>query len=116
MAAALAKARVHYVKCKRPNGSATAHNGDGIAKALRDYEPQEVADLADRCLLLPIGTHFLKYGHLNNGQIRMNSGNRIRATFTKALKEQDAVVLKHIANVLGLDGADEEQDEEQNDE
>lgn len=108
MAKALREARTHYTHCKRPNGTATAHNGDDIAKALRDYEPTEVADLADKCLGVPVGTHFLKYGHLNNGQIRMNSGNRIRATYAKALKDQDAETIKRICHVLGLD--DEEPD------
>ena len=112
MAQALARARVHYVKCKRPNGTATAHNGDDIAKALRDYEPNEVADLADKCLKVPVGTHFLKYGHLNNGQVRMNSGNRIRAAYAKALKEQDAETIKHVCHVLGLDDDEEETDAE----
>jgi len=115
MAEALKKAREHYIKCKRPNGAATAHNGDGIAKALRDYEPLEVAALADRCLGEPAGTHEAKYGHLNNGQIRMNSGNRIRATFVKALKERDAETITRISKVLDLDGS-EEQDEEQDEE
>ena len=115
MAEALKKAREHYVKCKRPNGAATAHNGDGIAKALRDYEPLEVAALADKCLGEPVGTHEAKYGHLNNGQIRMNSGNRIRATFAKALKERDAETITRISKVLDLDGS-EEQDEEQDEE
>lgn len=110
MAKALREARTHYTHCKRPNGTATAHNGDDIAKALRDYEPTEVADLADKCLGVPVGTHFLKYGHLNNGQIRMNSGNRIRATYAKALKDQDAETISRICHVLGLDD-DEEQDD-----
>ena len=111
MAQALAKARTHYTKCRRPNGAQTAHSGDDVAKALHDYEPMEVAALADRCLNQPSGTHLLKYGHLNNGQIRMNSGNRIRAAFLKAIKEEDKATLLHICTVLGLDeesDADEE--------
>lgn len=112
MAKALREARIHYIKCKRPNGTATAHNGDDIAKALRDYEPLEVAALADKALGAPAGTHEAKYGHLNNGQIRMNSGNRIRSAYATALKEGDADTIKRICHVLGLDDDPETDAEE----
>ena len=50
MAAALRKARVRYVKTKRPEGSASADCGDMLAKTLRDLEPEEVAAMADKVL------------------------------------------------------------------
>lgn len=87
MAVALEQARKHYVKCRRPDGSNTAHNGDLIAKALRDLEPVEVAYLADKVLDVPEGFHVGRYGKLNPGQVRMNSGNRIRAAWKHALDE-----------------------------
>ena len=84
MAEALRKARVRYVKDRRPSGAATAHNGDLIAKELRDYDPLDVCRLADRCLEQPIGWHAARYEGLNNGQIRMNAGNKIRGAWKKA--------------------------------
>lgn len=108
MAEALRKARARYTKARRPSGAATAHNGDTIAKELLDYEPLEVAAIADRCLNLPKGTHAAKYAHLNNGQIRMNSGNKIRGAWKKAEKDGDTKTLERIRFVLGLDAEDEE--------
>jgi hypothetical protein len=103
MAEALRKARARYVKARRPSGAATAHNGDTIAKELLDYEPLEVAEIADRCLKLPKGTHAARYANLNNGQIRMNSGNRIRGAWKKAERDGDTDTIAHILFVLGLD-------------
>ena len=103
MAEALRKARVRYQKTRRPAGAASADCADLIAKELRDYEPLEVAAIADRCFDLPKGTHAAKYAHLNNGQIRMNCGNKIRA----AWKKGDETVCKRIAFVLGLETGDE---------
>lgn len=100
MAEALRKARVRYRKDKRPNGAATAHCDDLIARELRDYDPLEVAGIADRCFDLPKGTHAAKYEHLNNGQIRMNCGNKIRAVWRKA---EDLERMQRIAQVLGLE-------------
>ena len=108
MAAALRKARVRYVKTKRPEGSASADCGDMLAKTLRDLEPLEVAAMADKVLGEASGTHAAKYSHLNNGQIRMNSGNRIRAF----LKTADADGLAHAYTCLGWDEAEEDLDEE----
>ncbi len=99
MAEALRKARVHYQKTRRPQGAASADCADLIAKELRDYEPLEVAGLADRCFDLPKGFHAERYAHLNMGQIRMNSGNKIRAAYKKG----DDAIRARIAFVLGLD-------------
>jgi hypothetical protein len=111
MAEALRKARQHYVKARRPSGAATAHNGDTIARELLDYEPAEVAALADRCLSLPKGWHAARYDGLNPGQVRMNSGNKIRGAWKKAEKEGDVETLARIKFVLGLDQDDTEDDE-----
>jgi len=102
MAGALRKARAHYTKDVRPDGSATAHNGDLIAKELRWYEPLEVCELADRCLLCAPGYHADRYADLNPGQKRMNSGNRIRAAYRKATEDNDSVVLARINKALQL--------------
>jgi hypothetical protein len=104
MAEALRKARVRYIKDRRPSGAATAHNGDVIARELRDYEPKEVCGLCDRCFDLPKGSTFAKYEHLNNGQQRMNAGNRIRSAYAKG----DDEVKARIAHVLGLDEVEDD--------
>ena len=110
MSKALRKAREHYEKTKRPDGTRSADNGDAIAKELRDYEPQEVAELADKVLKAPKGTHFAKYQHLNNGQIRMNSGNRIRAEWKRANEEGDEAAILHIAKLLNLVEVDDDEE------
>ena len=103
MAEALRQARQHYTKGKRPDGSATAHCGDEIAKELRDYDPQETANLADRVLQQPIGFHYAKYQNLNNGQIRMNSGNRIRAYWKKINEDGNEAEIDRVARLLNLE-------------
>lgn len=112
MSKALREARKHYQSTKRPDGTRSADNGDAIAKELRDYEPQEVAELADKVLKVPKGTHFAKYQHLNNGQIRMNSGNRIRIEWKRANEEGDEAAILHIAKLLNLVEVDDEEDAE----
>ena len=108
MAAALRKARVRYTKTKRPLGSASADCGDMLARSLRELEPEEVCAMADKVLGEASGTHLLKYGHLNMGQKRMNSGNRIRAF----LKTADADGIAHAGRCLGWDLDEEDLDEE----
>lgn len=114
MAEALKKAREHYTKDKRPDGSATAHNGDLIAKELRWYEPLEVCELADRCLLCAPGYHAERYASLNPGQKRMNSGNRIRAAYRKATEDGDEVVLARINKALNLTDTPDDSDLDSN--
>jgi hypothetical protein len=99
MAKALREARVRYVKTKRPEGTSSMDCGDMLARTLRDLEPLEVAAMADKVLGEAAGYHAGKYGHLNPGQIRMNSGNRIRAY----LKTADAEGMEHAYKVLGWD-------------
>lgn len=110
MAEALRKARAHYTKDKRPDGSATAHCGDPIAKELRDYEPADVAALADKVMGVEAGTHLGKYQHLNNGQIRMNSGNRIRAEWKRVNEAGDEAAIVRIAKLLNLVEIDDDEE------
>lgn len=107
MAEALRQARQHYTKDKRPDGSATAHCGDAIAKELRDMEPEETANLADKVLQQPHGFHFAKYQNLNNGQIRMNSGNRIRAYWKKINEDGNEAEINRVGILLNLIETDE---------
>jgi hypothetical protein len=111
MARTLREARVRYTKAKTVNGTATAHCNDPIARELLGLLPEEVAELADKVLDVPAGTHMAKYGHLNPGQIRMNSGNRIRAYWKAALEgELEAPEALRVFALLNM--LDDEQDEE----
>lgn len=110
MAEALRKARAHYTKDKRPDGSATAHCGDAIAKELRDLEPIDVANLADRVLKTESGFHAAKYANLNNGQIRMNSGNRIRGYWKKINEEGNEAEVLRVAKLLNLVEVDDDEE------
>jgi hypothetical protein len=92
MSIALRKARARYTKVKCKEGT-SAHCNDPVARALEDAEPEQVALAADRVLGEPDGTHLNKYSHLNNGQIRMNSGNKIRAAWKKADEAEQQRIL-----------------------
>lgn len=80
MKATLERHRTGYEKTVAHSGSASLDNGDKVAKALRGLHPVEAMVLANMVVvpLDPEFDAFAKYGHLNNGQQRMNSGNKIR--------------------------------------
>lgn len=63
-------------------------NGDSVATMLRTLTPAQVAAVAETALDLGKGTLVERYSQLNPGQVRMNSGNRIRA----AVKRGDLTV------------------------
>jgi len=98
MSIALRKARVRYVKVKHKDGQ-SAHCNDPIARALEDLEPGEVAAMADKITGERQGFHYNKYQHLNPGQIRMNSGNKIRTLYKKADEDGKSAIL---STILGL--------------
>lgn len=102
MAHQLAGARKRYVKTKRPNGDASADCNDLVAECLRDLEPESVCELADKIKKLPGGSMYAKYKHLNRGQVRMNSGNCIRAAYKKAVV-MDLDETNRIRDILGLE-------------
>lgn len=112
MAQTLANARPRYMKTHRPDGTPSADCADAIARELREYEPADVATLADRICGLAHGTCIQKYGHLNNGQIRMNSGNRIRAYWKRINEEGNEAEINRVAGLLGLN-FDNESDEDE---
>lgn len=72
---ALREARKHYVTTT-VGSKASVNCGDELATLLAPLDHVQVAELAsyfaDEDLLA-------RYAHLNNGQVRMNSGNRLRA-------------------------------------
>lgn len=81
MSDTLRKYRVQYTQYQQPNGELSLDNGDEVAQLLRVATPEAVCLAADVVLGLPHGTHLAKYERLNNGQRRMNSGNKIRAQY-----------------------------------
>lgn len=116
MAQTLARYRARYPKAVKPNGKSTQDLNDQIAQLLRPLDPVEVCNIADRIFNVPTGTHALKYAHLNNGQQRMNSGNRIRAAFKKADTDEQSRILsivKAMAAAIAEANADEQSDTEQ---
>jgi len=115
MAEQLRRARVRYVKTKRPSGAGSMDNGDTIAKNLRDFEPEEVMTIADRVCEESAGFHAAKYDGLNPGQKRMNSGNKIRSRWMKAWKENNKDEIIRIAAIVAVvlpDGFGEEEVED----
>jgi hypothetical protein len=114
MADALRKARPRYTSYTRPLGGKSLDCGDKIAQTLRDLEPEEVCDLADKVLQLPTGYHLAKYAGLNPGQKRMNSGNKIRSCFKKAIVADDHDEIARLELVFGwTDGSDDEGETEE---
>lgn len=111
MSEQLKKARVRYAKTKRPSGAASADNADAIAKALRDFEPLEVCEIADKVFKLPIGSHEAKYSKLNPGQKRMNSGNRIRGLWRKLWIADDKIEIARVADLVGVALSDDFMDD-----
>lgn len=102
MSAQLKSAKVDYVKTARPQGTASADNGDRIARALRPLQPNEVAALADKVCETETGYHLNRYQERNQGQVRMNSGNRIRNAYRNATSRGDMAELARIEGLLGL--------------
>jgi nitric oxide reductase activation protein len=78
MARQLAAARVRYEHCRTKLGKKSMRCGDEVSVALSALDHVQACDLLDLLLGDARGTALTRYAHLNNGQIRMNSGNRIR--------------------------------------
>lgn len=91
MANTLAKYRVGYVVSVTADGRKSLNNGDELAELLEGLDHMQVARVAELALDLEIGFLATKYAKLNNGQIRMNSGNRIRAALKSGKIYIDAV-------------------------
>lgn len=83
MAKVLTKYRHKYVTSVSASGRKSKACGDALSQALEGLDHKAVARLADRVFGLVEGGHEDKYAHLNNGQVRMNSGNRIRAAIKR---------------------------------
>ncbi|MGV0949787.1 MAG: hypothetical protein ACOYB3_03885 [Azonexus sp.] len=88
MSNSLTEARRKYIKHVRADGVTIYHCGDEVAVALLDRTPEEVAALADKICREVAGYHAQRYDHLNPGQVRMNSSNRIRGALRAAEGEE----------------------------
>jgi hypothetical protein len=91
----LREARKRYTVSKSSKGSTSAHNGDDLATLLAGCSPEDVCATAEKLANLKAGELVKKYGHLNPGQVRMCSGNRIRAMVKK-----EAVTVDDVAKTL----------------
>jgi len=85
---------VAYVTVTNANKAKTKVCGDALSFALKDLQPEEVAELASGLLGKPVDL----YDHLNPGQVRMNWGNRLRA----AVKRGDLDEANVLAAISGV--------------
>lgn len=88
MAEILAKYRVRYETCTTASGRKSKRCGDEVSVLFTGLDWNQSALFAELALGLEIGELREKYAHLNNGQIRMNSSNRVRG----AVKRGDLTV------------------------
>lgn len=92
MARTLAMHRAHYDRVQTKSGRKTQISGDNLSYRLLNLTPGDVALIADRLFDQEDGFHQAKYAHLNPGQVRMNSGNRIRAHLKKNPDDLELIV------------------------
>lgn len=85
MSETLLRYRTTYQPSICYSGRKSLNNGDAIADFLSGLAPDEVLSQAERILGLDTGFLTEKYQNLNEGQKRMNGGNRLRS----ALKRGD---------------------------
>ena len=83
MAQTLNRYRASYVVSLTASGRKSKACGDQLSQLLEGLDHNQVARVADLAFDQEAGFHREKYGHLNNGQIRMNSGNRVRAAIKR---------------------------------
>ncbi|MGR5297551.1 hypothetical protein ACPV5U_18485 [Vibrio mediterranei] len=76
---------------KRKKYKKTDGCGDELQLFLKGFAPSDVIDIAEHLLGLSSGELSKRYEHLNNGQKRMNAGNRIRSLVKKEEKTMDDV-------------------------
>lgn len=83
MASQLRKYRERYQSCIAASGSKSLNNGDLLAQFLEYKDHDAVMALADEHTPIEGQTHAQRYAKLNNGQKRMNAGNKLRAAIKK---------------------------------
>ncbi len=88
MSKTLAEHKPRYVPTTTHSGKKSLNNGDAIANILASAEPTEVAMFVGGLLDLDLVE---KYAGLNPGQVRMNSGNRLRGIVKRGDMTTDEV-------------------------
>jgi ATP-dependent Clp protease ATP-binding subunit ClpA len=92
MSGQLAKYRGGYVVSVTATGSKSLSNGDDLATYLEAKTWQEVCAIADKHTPIKGGqTHADRYEKLNNGQKRMNAGNKLRAAIKREVLTVEAI-------------------------
>ena len=79
MAKTLQKYRAGYLTSVTSDGRKSKRSDNPISAWMEGWTPEMACMAADKLLNQPAGFHAAKYEGLNNGQRRMNAGNRIRA-------------------------------------
>lgn len=92
MARTLAEHAKNYTDSVSYKGTKSKICGDTISVELQGLDPDQVIDVAERVLAMDPGTLAMKYAHLNNGQRRMNAGNRIRGAVKKEVTTNESVL------------------------
>ena len=91
MADTLNRYRSTYEDTAAYSGRLSKNNGDKLAKFLGGKSPDEVIRIAEIALKFDTGFLLAKYDNLNQGQRRMNAGNRIRAAIKREELTYDEV-------------------------
>lgn len=90
MAEQLRKHRDGY-ETTSTNDRLSCDNGDDVATMLRGLTPLAIVKAAEILCGMKEGELQERYAKLNNGQRRMNAGNRIRGLIKKGKKSVDEV-------------------------
>lgn len=97
-AAQLARYKGGYEATVSASGNASLHNGDDTANTLSGCTPDDVVAAAETLLGMAKGELATRYENLNEGQRRMNAGNRIRG----AVKRGDVTVDEVAAAIAAI--------------
>ncbi len=108
MARTLARHKVNYTQCTAASGAKSLSNGDSLAEFLKGIWPQQVALLID-LVRSELGEEYEpaleKYRGLNEGQVRMNSGNMIRARVLGSKKRKSVISLSQVQEIYAANSA-----------
>lgn len=91
MSRTLTAHRKGYVSARSHTGKFSQHCGDDLAVMLSGSDPTTICAVAEKVRDLKGGELTERYAHLNQGQIRMNSGNLIRGAIKDGFTTVDAV-------------------------
>ncbi len=108
MARTLARHKMNYTACTAASGAKSLSNGDSLAEFLKGMWPQQVALLID-LVRSELGEEYKpaleKYRGLNEGQVRMNSGNMIRARVLGSKKRKSVISLSRVQEIYTANAA-----------